>query len=78
MNLNKLKGVIREKEKTYEACAKTLDISKTAFSNKINGASKFFVEEINVLADYLQLTNEERIEIFLTRNLHDKQEKEIT
>lgn len=73
MNLDKLKGVLREKRKTYEGSAKHLGISTTAFSNKMNGISRFYVEEINNLADYLGLSLNERIEIFLTSDLHGMQ-----
>lgn len=64
-NLNALKGRLREKEKTYARCAAELGISTTAFSEKMNGKSKFTVEEANSLACFLNLSNREKVEIFL-------------
>ena len=40
-------------------------VTITTFSNKMNGNSKFYVEEINSLSKYLDLTIEEKIDIFL-------------
>lgn len=65
MDINKLKGKIREKSKTYEECSKSIGVTITTFSNKMNGISKFYVEEINILSKFLGLTNDEKIDIFL-------------
>jgi transcriptional regulator with XRE-family HTH domain len=65
MDLDKLRGKLTEKRKTYKDCAKHLNITITAFSNKMNGKSKFYIDEINKLASLLELTNEEKINIFL-------------
>jgi hypothetical protein len=61
----KLKGAIVGKGKTYEECARGLGISVTAFSNKINGKAGFKVEEAAKLSELLDLTKEDRVEIFL-------------
>ena len=65
MDVQKLKGLLVEKGKTYEECAKAIKISVTAFSNKMNGKSNFDVVEINALSTYLELTKVEAQEIFL-------------
>lgn len=65
MNIDKLKGKLVEKKKTYEECSKALGVTITTFSNKMNGNSKFYVEEINSLSRFLGLTNDEKIDIFL-------------
>ena len=65
MNTDKLKGKLVEKKKTYEDCAKVLGVSITTFSNKMNGRGSLYIEEVNTLSNYLELSNEERIEIFL-------------
>ncbi|MFM9414417.1 hypothetical protein ACKQTC_08555 [Peptococcus simiae] len=65
MDENKLKGVLRQKNKTYEDCARALDMSTTAFFNKMNGVSRFYVEEANALANFLNLNYRERKDIFL-------------
>ncbi len=65
MDRDKLKGALRQKNKTYEDCAKELNMSTTAFFNKINGVSRFYVEEANALANFLDLDYRDRKEIFL-------------
>ena len=63
--LNKIKGKIRECQKTYADCAKALNMSVTTFNDKINGKRKFYIDELDKLGDYLGLTNEEKGQIFL-------------
>lgn len=65
MNLPKLKGKILEMDKTYADCASALGISVTAFSNKINDKSKFYIDELEKLGDYLSMSSDERNTIFL-------------
>lgn len=65
MNLDKLKGKLTEKRKRYEDCSKVLDVTVATFNNKMNGKSKFYVDEINNLSVFLGLTDEEKIDIFL-------------
>ncbi len=66
MNSNKLKGKLVEHGINYEEAAKAIGITSSTFSNKINGKknSKFYVEELDKLADYLNLSRKERGEIF--------------
>lgn len=64
LNIQKLKGVLVEKKKTYGDCSKVLNLSVTGFSNKMNNKSKFDIVEINTLIGYLGLDNELAIEIF--------------
>lgn len=65
MNVDKLRGKLVEKKKTYEECSKYLGISITSFSNKMNSRTNFYVDEINKLSELLELTNQEKIDIFL-------------
>ena len=65
MELTKLKGKLVELKKTYEDCAKVLGISITAFNNKMNGDSTFKLPEVNKLCEYLGLSDEEKVRIFL-------------
>lgn len=65
MNLPKLKGKMRERNKTYKQCASVLGISMTGFFNKISGKSPFNIVELDRLGDFLNMTVEERAEIFL-------------
>ena len=63
--LNKLKGKLIEKNKKYIECANELGISITTFSDKMNGKRKFNVEEANTLANYIGLSDKEKVDIFL-------------
>lgn len=65
-NLNKLKGKLLEKQKTYKEAAAYLGITVSTFNTKINGRGKFYVDEVNKLSKFLELTNEEKIDIFLS------------
>lgn len=65
MNYQKLKGKLREKSKTYLMCSQLLGISIATFSDKMNGKSRFYIDELDRLGDYLDMTNEERENIFL-------------
>ena len=65
MNVDKLKGKLTEMKKTYKDCSKHLGITITTFNNKMNGKSKFYIEEINKLSEFLGLTSEEKIDFFL-------------
>ena len=64
MNLDKLKGKLLEKRKTYADCAKALGVSITTFSNKLNGRGSLYIDEVNKLSDYLELSKEEKVDIF--------------
>lgn len=64
MNLDKLKGKLREKRLSYNKVAEILGVSTTTVSSKMNGETRFYLEEIRVLSDYLGLTDEEKIKIF--------------
>lgn len=65
MEMLKLKGVLTEKKKTYEDCAKALGISVTAFNDKINGKRSFSCWEATRLSRYLELSQTDRVSIFL-------------
>lgn len=65
VNIDKLKGKLVEKKKTYEGAAKVIGISVTAFNNKMQGRSMFDCAEAVMLSDWLGLTNDEKIDIFL-------------
>lgn len=64
MNLQKLKGKITEKEMSYAKCANNIGVSLTTFSDKMNGKRKFYVEEANELSIFLDLSIQDRFEIF--------------
>ncbi|HBD31456.1 MAG TPA: transcriptional regulator [Oscillibacter sp.] len=64
-DLNKLKGIMVEKGKTYVDGARIIGCSVTSFSAKMNGKSSFTVLEANELSNALHLSREERATIFL-------------
>ena len=65
MDLNKIKGKLKENNLTYGDISMTLGISRTTFNDKINGKKKFYIDEIKELSKKLNLTDEEEISIFL-------------
>lgn len=65
MKLGKLKGKIREKNKTYQNCAEAIGKTVATFNLKINGARKFYIEELETLGNFLEMTSEEKMDIFL-------------
>lgn len=66
MDIDKLKGKLTEKKKTYIECSNALGITSATFNRKINGSGKFYIEEVNALSKFLGLTEAEKIEFFLT------------
>lgn len=65
VDLDELKGRIKAKRQNYETCSEALGISRTAFSNKMNGNTDFTVPEANALSKFLGLTGAEAVKIFL-------------
>lgn len=65
MKSDRLKGKIREKHLSYLKCAQALNISVATFNSKINGGTKFYVEEANALGLLLNMTDAEKLEVFL-------------
>lgn len=57
MNHNRLKGIIVEKRITQTALSKKLNMSVQGFNSKLNGRSRFSVEDAEQLAIILELEN---------------------
>ena len=66
MNLRKLKGKMAEKGKQQKDLMEILDLKYVAVNKKFNGLTKFSPEEISKIKDFLNLTNDEVVEIFLS------------
>ena len=62
---NILKSKLSLKEKTQKDLAKALGLSKVSVSKKVNGLLRFSLPEVKKVKDYLDLTNDEVVEIFL-------------
>lgn len=65
MKLDKLKGKMRERDVTQLKCSNELGISLEAFNKKINGKVEFSVREAEMLGNYLNLSDNEKVDIFL-------------
>lgn len=67
MNLNRLKGKIKEREMSQKACAEAIGISENAMYQKINGIDGrcFNVIEAEKLCKVLHINATEAVEIFL-------------
>lgn len=63
--MDKLKGKLVEKRVNYEHCAKALGITKVTFVKKMNKKTQFTLDEIKALSDLLELSDAEKIQIFL-------------
>ena len=66
LDINKLKGKIREKGLTYKMLAKKIGIGLTSMNYKINGKNLFNQEEMKKLKEALRLTDNETIDIFFS------------
>lgn len=66
MDINKLKGKIREKGLTYKILAQKIGIGLTSMNYKINGKNLFNQEEMKKLKETLRLTDNETIDIFFS------------
>ena len=66
MDINKLKGKIREKRLTYKILAQKIGIGLTSMHYKSNGKNLFNQEEMKKLKEALRLTDNETIDIFFS------------
>ena len=66
-NLKKLKAKLVENDITVEQAAKCLDIDTSTMYRRLNGESKFLIEEGEKLAVLLNLSGEEAISIFFAQ-----------
>ena len=67
MNKNKLKGKIVECGFTYKKMANFLGVSETTFTAKINGKTKFSIDEAKELSARLCLNEDEILKIFFDK-----------
>lgn len=65
MNLPKLKGIIRERDRNYIQCANSIGKSVASFNKRMNGKVPFSIVELEDLGNYLEMTDNEKIEVFL-------------
>ncbi len=64
MESKKIKTKLFEKGVTYSEASQKIGISKYSFAKKVNGKSKFSVDEADKLSKLLELSNDEIVNIF--------------
>ena len=65
-SMDRLKGKFTEQRKTYADCAELLGIATSSVNNKLQGRSPFTCWEAAKIVNWLRLSTEDSIEIFLT------------
>lgn len=73
---NKLRGLIVSKGKTQEKVAKAIGIDRSTFYRKMKNDGDFSIGEVTAMVNYIPLTNEEAIEIFLNSKSHKRDKKD--
>ncbi|MEE1005942.1 MAG: helix-turn-helix transcriptional regulator [Acutalibacteraceae bacterium] len=64
VDLEKLKKAIQKKGLSYSDIAKALGVTRSCVSHKMSGEIDFKVSQVYLLAELLELSDEEREEIF--------------
>ena len=68
VNIDKLKGKMREKNITQAELADSIGIARSTINRKINnGGDDFSIEEVRLIAEALEISNTEAVDIFLLR-----------
>lgn len=65
MNSAKLRGALAERGVRQSDVAQAINISQQSFSRKLNGKTDFLVSEANAIAEFLSLSEDEKVNIFL-------------
>ena len=66
MNLNKLKAKIVENGTNVEAVADFIGVDRSSMYRKLNNFDKITIGEASKLKEFLNMTNEEATDIFLS------------
>lgn len=70
VNINKLKGKMREKNITQENLADFVGVSKSTISRKFkNNGNDFSIEEAKKITEALGIDSDEAMEIFFDRRI---------
>lgn len=71
INVLKFKGIIVEKGTTQEAVAEKIGINRSTFYRRLkNGGRDFTLKEMHSIISFLQLTDHEVNDIFLSNVSH--------
>lgn len=78
VNVNKLKGIIVERNTTQETVADSIGINRSTFYRKMKNEGNFSIKEAKLIAQHVPLTFDEAIEIFwgdfVAKTQQDKKE----
>lgn len=64
----KLKAKLKQAGVTYRECADAIGISEISLTRKIGGSQAMYLDDCERIAEYLNMTNEEKTEVFLSNN----------
>lgn len=64
MDLEKFRDYLKKRGVTYSSIANILGITCQAFSLKMHGKCKFKADELEILSNYLRMSDEEILTIF--------------
>lgn len=70
VDVNKLRGKIVERGFSQQELAQSIGIDRSTFYRKMKNNGDFSIGEVAVIAKVMQLSNEEAIEIFLSKKSH--------
>ena len=70
VKVNKLAGKIRECGLTQKEIAGLMSLSEQSLSRKMQSKARFFVNEVEILTNLLQLSRDEVMEIFFASEHH--------
>lgn len=79
IKIDRLKGLMVERHVTQEALSLALHIDRSTFARKLkNGGNKFTIEEIRKMQQFIPLSDQEVVDIFLTEKVALTRQKEET
>lgn len=79
VNLDRLRGLMTERHVTQDALAMSLGIARSTLYRKMEkGGKDFTAEEIFKMKDFIPLSDQDVIDIFLTKKVALTRQKEIS
>lgn len=76
VNVNRLKGIIVERNTTQQAVADQIGIVRSTFYRKMKNGGDFSIKEAQLIAKAIPLTDSEAIEIFFGDKVAKMQQKQ--
>lgn len=72
VDLNKLRGKVVEKGLSQQELAVLIGIDRSTFYRKMKNGGDFSIGEVSKMAEVMQLTNQEAVDIFLSTKSHKR------